>query len=306
MSDQFRTWYDAILQQMAAESYLETTDLADEAAVEAELVVGNNRDGFPEQGFTRFTDVQAAEFTTKFRVIDQWSDNPTAPGSRPSQPGDVGYLELNGQHVLANTGLSATLIRRKDASGNLTNGYTLAIRSTESATETEGGDRARDGFGADLSGILKSGFALAQLAALEDYYASLKQDGKLPQGASLTVTGYSLGGHLATVFTEIHAKDTDIAWGRTYTFNGAGRGTWSRNADDPLAILKYYLDVVANPETAANLRAALVRTGIVDPNYVPARQLASEGKPFDPLSLYGDARHRWALICVTMPPAARR
>ena len=294
MTSPVDAWYDVVLQQMAAESYLEGVNFAEAADVEEAIKRGNNRPGFDARGFTRFTDAQAVEFVRKFAIVDQWSDNPTRTGSRPSQPGDVGYLELNGQHVLANTGLSATLIRRKDASGNLTNDYTLAIRSTESAKEAEGGDRDRDGFGADLSGIVKSGFALAQLAALEDYYASLKQHGKLPPGASLTVSGYSLGGHLATVFTEIHAKDTDIALARTYTFNGAGRGTWSRNADDPLRILAYYRNVVANPEAAAALRAALSQSGIVDPAYLPARQLAAEGKAFNELSLYGDARHLWA------------
>ena len=37
-----------------------------------------------------------------------------------------------------------------------------------------------------------------------------------------TVTGYSLGGHLATVFTELYADRV----AQTYTFNGAGRGAF--------------------------------------------------------------------------------
>ncbi len=55
---------------------------------------------------------------------------------------------------------------------------------------------------------------------MEKYYQQLKADGWLPQGATLNVTGYSLGGHLATVFTELHAAEIQ----RTYTFNGAGHG----------------------------------------------------------------------------------
>lgn len=42
----------------------------------------------------------------------------------------------------------------------------------------------------------------------------------MPQGATLNVAGYYLGGHLATVFTELHASEIQ----RTYTFNGAGHG----------------------------------------------------------------------------------
>jgi Ca2+-binding RTX toxin-like protein len=39
----------------------------------------------------------------------------------------------------------------------------------------------------------------------------------------LNVTGYSLGGHLATVFTELYADRV----AQTYTFNGAGRGEFA-------------------------------------------------------------------------------
>ena len=294
MIDQFRVWYEFVLQQMAAESYLENIDPVNEAEVRTRLSTGNNRDGFLTRGFTRFTDTQAEEFLGKFRIVDQWSDNPTPTGTRPNQPGDIGYLTLDGQQVLANSGLSATLIRKKDALGNLSNEYTLAIRSTEFRDETAGGDRDRDLLGADLLGIVPTGFALAQLVALEDYYASLKQSGKLPQGASLAVSGYSLGGHLATVFTEIHAKDADVALGHAYTFNGAGRGTWNQSANDPLGIVSYYRDAVANPEATHTLAMAAARSGMTDINYVSARRLASQRRPLDPLSVYGDSRHRWA------------
>jgi hypothetical protein len=102
--------------------------------------------------------------------------------------------------------------------------YTLSFRSTEYRNQAQGGDWERDGLlGADGE-IFSDGFAFGQLAAMEDYYQSLKASGKLPTGSTLNVTGYSLGGHLATVFTELHYNDNDIAFGHTYTFNGAGRG----------------------------------------------------------------------------------
>ena len=56
--------------------------------------------------------------------------------------------------------------------------------------------------------------------SLERYYRELKASGTLAAGATLNVTGYSLGGHLATVFTELH--ESEIA--QTVTFNGSGRG----------------------------------------------------------------------------------
>lgn len=71
-------------------------------------------------------------------------------------------------------------------------------RSTEYRNPDQGGDFARDGLGAD-AGILSDGFALGQLAAMEAYYQELRSSDKLPAGSALNVTGYSLGGHLATV-----------------------------------------------------------------------------------------------------------
>jgi len=77
------------------------------------------------------TSTQAAEFVGKFTVIHQWSDNPTilneTQAPRPMNPGDAGYLTLDDQQLLANTGLSATLMRN-----NATGEYTLSCcrRST--------------------------------------------------------------------------------------------------------------------------------------------------------------------------------
>jgi len=48
-------------------------------------------------------------------------------------------------------------------------------------------------------------------------------------GARLDVRGYSLGGHLATVFTELHRTDPTISFGQTVTFNAPGRGTLTQS-----------------------------------------------------------------------------
>ena len=67
---------------------------------------------------------------------------------------------------------------------------------------------------------------------------SLIARGKLAStGEPLTVTGYSLGGHLATAFNTLYPATSKA----TYTFNGAGvgRAKWhclSDLRDEPLQV----------------------------------------------------------------------
>lgn len=283
MSASSENWYQLVLQQMAAEAYLDAVNLTDLAQLQVALPRGNNRPNFPQTSFTRFTDAQVIELVSQYEIVHQASDFPLAARSEP-----VYYA---GTAILANTGLSATLIRKKDASGNPTSEFTLAIRSTEFRTVSDGGDRSRDLLQADINGIVANGFALAQLAALEDYYDWLKKSRLLPAGSKLNVTGYSLGGHLATVFTEIHASDIDVVLQGTYTFNGAGRGTWTRNATNPKEIVNYYQAVLADP--------AMARVGPTDnrfADYQAAINAQATHRPFDPVSVYADPRHKWAQL----------
>lgn len=103
--------YNFLLQQMAAESYFEKPMSVydnDQNEVLNALTLGTNRDKYKsdlpfndgDPGLTRMTKAQATEFTEKFQIIHQWSDNPCPDGSRPTQPGDAGYLALNGQQNL--------------------------------------------------------------------------------------------------------------------------------------------------------------------------------------------------------------
>lgn len=103
--------YDFLLQQIAAESYFDTADrYASNESTRFYLELGTNRAGehfesagSPNKdkmpGLTRLTTLQSEEFVRKFKIIDQWSDFPAGP--RPMQLGDAGYLELNGQQILA-------------------------------------------------------------------------------------------------------------------------------------------------------------------------------------------------------------
>jgi hypothetical protein len=95
----------------------------------------------------------------------------------------------------------------------------LSFRSTEFVD-----DAARDNQATNAMEIAEVGFALGQIADMEKWYAELRADPtKIPAGASLSVTGYSLGGHLATAFNLLRAQEIATAetpkLEQTITFN---------------------------------------------------------------------------------------
>ncbi len=183
---------------------------------------GFDEDGMPLSGpnktvlpaYNRMVAVQAARLFDRFEVIDQHADDAT--------------------------GFSATLFNNR-----ATGAYTLSFRSTEFRAWETAGDNPRDDAGGNQEGIRKSGFAFAQLASMEDYWRHIRNgerwqgrpnqaggtwvadpggalgafkqymDSK-PAGKGLFVTGYSLGGHLANVFTLIHEAEVE----KTYVYNG--------------------------------------------------------------------------------------
>src|SRR6266850_7285307 len=223
--------YQFLLQQMAADSYLESIPPGSTDELRSALLRGNNRrdPDLPTSGLTRFTKVQATEFVGRYEVVNQLSENPSN-----GQPTVFNGIPLN-------TGFSATLIRERG-----TENYTLAIRSTEIKPWSEGGDRERDALGADLA-LAWDGFAWAQIDTMERYYSWLKSSGTLPPGARLDVTGYSLGGHLATVFTELHRTDPAISFGQTVTFNAPGRGILTQSDGSLASALSFYRATLGNP-----------------------------------------------------------
>lgn len=295
--------YDFVLMQMAAEAYFENINLSNRLAVAEQLQLGTNRPGYNNQTdpsigrpdvndgwpvYTRMTSQQAAEFVSRFEILHQWSDNPTPTGTRPAPEGNPAFARLNAE-ILANTGMSATLIRDRERGT-----YTLAMRSTEYNHSDKGGDGERDKLNADFLSIAFRGFALAQLDALEHYYAWLKNNGKLPHGAVLNVTGYSLGGHLATVFTEIHQHDPDIRFGETVTFNGAGRGRYDATEGSLADMLALYRQVLHAPASVLPL-GANDNVGLE----LRALAIARGSAPFDAEYVYDDPRYRWATYAVT-------
>lgn len=216
-----QTWYEFVLAQMAADSYLDDPSESDDQAelfdfkrdgdLQVRLRNGANhynhveqqeQDGHPLSA-TRMTSRMVQDFIDTWEVIDH----------------------------LPNTtsGFSATVLKHK-----VTGSYTLSFRSTESKDAVDGGDVERDSFNGANGQIGFLGFAWGQLRDMENYYRQLKSGtlaaGSADDGAALAtalaggqinITGYSLGSHLAQVFTLLHPD----AVAHAYTFNGAGIGT---------------------------------------------------------------------------------
>ena len=188
--------YEFSLQQVAAESFLEisATDGFSGPELVRALRLGSNNPLNPDNlptggslaGKTRMTDQQIADFEAGYKIIahlpNTWS------------------------------GLSATLFQDR-ATGT----YTLSFRSTEFGDDKAGGDWSRDGIPGADGELGAHGFAIAQVGEAEAWFRELRGQRLgpggvlsklLPDNSVLNVTGYSLGGHLATVFTEAHAADT--------------------------------------------------------------------------------------------------
>lgn len=186
--------------QMAAEAdYLGVNDFNNGNQIAAALLRGNNRS-------SRFTAVQATEFThaqTGWRVIDHKSNT--------------------------TTGFSGTLFK-----SNATGELVLSFRSTEFAD-----DSARDNQATNVLEIKEFGWAFGQISDMKGWYEQLVTTNKIPAGAPITVTGYSLGGHLATAFSELFPG----AAAATYTFNGAGVGKVTQD-NDPATPHKSLTEVI--------------------------------------------------------------
>ena len=155
------------------------------------LVNGNNRS-------SKFPDVLAADFAANWTVVEHKANTAT--------------------------GFSGTLFKytgpNDEAKGLINGELVLSFRSTEFAD-----DAVRDNQATNTLEIKEKGWAFGQIADMENWFASLKLRDKIPAGASYSVTGYSLGGHLATAFNLLRQGDgTKGQIAGTYTFNGAGVG----------------------------------------------------------------------------------
>ena len=176
--------------QMASEAFL-TKDKAENvvnglALIEA-LKRGNDH-------ASKFTDVGIEQFTAHWTVLAQHSTT---------------------------TGFSGTVfecIADDPATGARRGEKILSFRSTEFID-----DAARDNEATNVREVSEKGFAWGQLRDMEAWYTELKAAGTLSPG-NFSVTGYSLGGHLATAFNLMHNSEVS----QVVTFNGAGVGAIAR------------------------------------------------------------------------------
>lgn len=107
----------------------------------------------------------------------------------------------------------------------------------------------RDNEATNVKEIKDTGWAWGQIADMETWYDELRRDpGKL-QGQTFSVTGYSLGGHLATAFHLLHPDDVK----EVVAFNGAGVGKVKSGglADGLRAALDTFNGLRSDPERMA-------------------------------------------------------
>jgi hypothetical protein len=154
--------------QMAAEAFLvDPSTGAFKPDLKVALTDGNEL-------VSRFTQTQAKEFLKHWRVVAQMPNT--------------------------ETGFSGTVFEcttDDPLTGAKANERVLSLRSTEFVD-----DHLRDNQATNTLEIFATGFAWGQLRDLEDWYAQLVRDGELVPG-TFGLTGYSLGGHLATAFNEM-------------------------------------------------------------------------------------------------------
>ncbi|MBN8476933.1 hypothetical protein [Sulfuritalea sp.] len=199
--------------QMAAEAFLVTpigVPLTGQDYINA-LKTGNDH-------ASKFTESEATKFASEWQVVDQ----------RPN----------------TTTGFSGTLFKN-----NETGELVISFRSTEFVD-----DAIRDSAATNTLEVFNTGWAWGQIADMEAWYSELldkrDNDGQLVlSGKTYSVTGYSLGGHLATAFNLLHPG----AAAQVVTFNGAGVGK-VKAGHTLQGVLGYFNDLRTNP---TSIKAAL-------------------------------------------------
>ena len=162
----------------------------------------------PKQGFltagnnhtSKFSQIQAEQFKQDWQVVQHMNNT--------------------------KTGFSGTLFKNVH-----TDELVISFRSTEFVE-----DNVRDNIVTNTLEIAETGWAFGQISDMEQWFQSLKREGIIREDQKITVTGYSLGGHLATAFHILHSEQID----KTFTFNGAGVGSVDSLFDIIIAQEKLY------------------------------------------------------------------
>ena len=145
---------------------------------------------------SKFTETAADEFMQHWRVVEHITNT--------------------------KTGFSGTLFEALEnipGAGVKAGDQVLSFRSTEFVD-----DEVRDSQATNSMEISDRGFAFGQISDLRDWVGQMRAKNLMKD--HISVTGYSLGGHLATAFYKLNEEGAfpGLNIDRTYTFNGAGIG----------------------------------------------------------------------------------
>ena len=216
--------------QVAAEALYKRRNIDSPKIIDKEdLTTGNERT-------SKFTDTQAEEFAQKWEIVSHVANT--------------------------GTGFSGTLFRARktdeegkaDPETGIKEGdLVISFRSTEFID-----DSARDNQATNTMEISEKGWAFGQIADMEKWVKSLKDAKIIGEGKEVSVTGYSLGGHLATAFNILHNyKESDIKIKQTFTFNGAGVGLDNNKKEMSREKLENIITTFSeHRETATDVEAA--------------------------------------------------
>ena len=188
--------------QVAAEALYNRENLTEFKIDDLEYLINGN------ERTSRFTPTQAEEFAQKWEIVSHVANTGTGFSGtlfRARKSDVAGKEDLK-------TGVPKTGIKEGD--------LVISFRSTEFID-----DSAHDNQATNTLEIKNKGWAFGQIADMEKWVQSLKKAEILGNGKEVSVTGYSLGGHLATAFNILHNYEgSDINIKQTFTFNGAGVG----------------------------------------------------------------------------------
>jgi hypothetical protein len=188
---QLKQAYDAALEQIAAESFLEKGMLPD--LIVSRLQIGNNPPGSTPSaeildGKLRMILEQAQTFESRYIIIDAYQND--------------------------STGFSAVALRDAENPGRVV----IAVRSTEILN-----DRARD-LSADFQ-VFTSGFAFDQILSAQDFLNRVRP--QLLAGETIDLVGYSLSGNIVRTLAAMYPTEVNQTAGANVVFNATGLGEFS-------------------------------------------------------------------------------
>ena len=221
--------------QVAAEALYKRRNIDSPKIIDKEdLTTGNERT-------SKFTATQAEEFAQKWEIVSHVANTGTGFSGtlfRARKSDVAGKEDLK-------TGIPKTGIEEGD--------LVISFRSTEFID-----DSAHDNQATNTLEIKNKGWAFGQIADMEKWVQSLKKAKIIGDGKEVSVTGYSLGGHLATAFNILHNYDkSDIKVKQTFTFNGAGVGLDNNGNEMPREKLENIITTFSeHRKTATDVEAA--------------------------------------------------